>query len=266
MPMKIFVLEDDPPAAKDLMQQLEKWGHSILYYAKSYQQAVQWLEQTEELPDAAILDLCLGNDDNRQGLDVAEMIAEKYHVPFIFYSALEDTSTARLTARYKTAQIEKGAWRTLKNELIHIEENKKQARKGTKLPPLTQQESYETACISINNTENRNVKIPISIANIVWIDTQPNRSGRIILHVAEGDRIVSYNNNNHTLDSFVQALDERYPHLNLSSVFIRIHKSTIINRHYIMQYTRDSIWVHGKYFPIGNQYQKGLEKYLPPTV
>ncbi|WP_250632554.1 LytR/AlgR family response regulator transcription factor [Rhodoflexus caldus] len=255
--MEIFILEDDPPFARGLADQLGKWNHTVAFHARSYEEAVEWLANTQQLPDAAILDLCLGDEDNREGFDVAELLAEKYHVPFIFYSGLDDGSTARLVDQYEAEHFAKGDIRSLKNALIRIQARNKHTPKQT---------SYDTAHIRITDTENRGVELFIPIAKIVWIDTQAgNRASRIELRVTDGKKITSYKNG-HTLSSFLEELDKEFPQLNLSNVFIRINKYTIINKHYISKRVSDEIYLGEKSFTIGDTYKEELKKYLPPKI
>lgn len=258
--MEILILEDDPPFARGLADQLRKWNHTVAFHARSYEEAVEWLATTQKLPNAAILDLCLGDEDNREGFDVAELLAQKYHIPFIFYSGLDDGSTARFVAHYEAEHFAKGDIRSLKNALIRL-----QARKQIPVsaPP---QESYETARISFNDADNRGAEIIINLSNILWWETQPdNRASRILLHIKEGNQIKSYRNG-YGLSSFFEELDKRFPSLHLSDVFIRINKNAYINKNHISKRVSDEIYIGEKPFTIGDSYKEELKKYLPPKI
>jgi CheY-like chemotaxis protein len=260
--MEIFILEDDPPFARGLAEQLGKWNHTVAFHARSHEEAIQWLATTEKLPDAAILDLCLGDDDNREGFDVAELLAKKYRVPFVFYSGLDDGSTARLVAQYGAEQFIKGEIRSLRNALIRI-----QARKQITVPAMPPQESYETARISINDTENRGAEIIIPLSKIVCIRTQDgNRAGRIELYVTDGKKITSHRSGHHTMSSFIKALEEQFPSLNLSTVFIQINRYTRINKNYISRRESDEIYLGEQAFTVGDRYKEDLKKHLPPKI
>jgi CheY-like chemotaxis protein len=264
--MEIFILEDDPPFARGLTAQLEKWSHTVAFHAHSYEEAVEWLSTTQKLPDAAILDLCLGDENNREGFDVATLLAEKYHIPFIFYSGLDDGSTARLVAQYGAEQLVKGEIRSLKIALIRMQTSKQMSTQLSKPATLPLKESYQTARISFNDADNRGAEIVINLSNILWWDTQPdNRASRIVLHVKEGNQIKSYRNG-HGLSSFFEELNKQFPLLNLSDVFIRINKNTFINKNHISKRVSDEIYIGEKSFTIGDNYKEELKKYLPPKI
>lgn len=264
--MEIFILEDDPPFARGLAEQLGKWNHTVAFHARNYEEAVEWLSTTQKLPDAAILDLCLGDEDNREGFDVATLLAEKYHIPFIFYSGLDDGSTARLVDQYEAEHFAKGDIRSLKNALIRIQARKQMPKQLSKPATLPLQESYQTARISFNDADNRGAEIIINLSNILWWDTQPgNRASRIVLHVKEGNQIKSYRNG-HGLSSFFEELNKRFASLNLSDVFIRINKNAFINKNHISKRVGDEIYLGEKTFTIGDSYKEELNKYLPPKI
>lgn len=260
--MNIFILEDELPFARSLTEVLKAWGHQVVYHATGYHQAMQWLKNPNPIPDAAIVDICLGEEDNRDGIDVADFLAKKYHMPLVFYSGLEDASTLRLTAEYNAVQAAKGEWRTLKNTLNQIAERIKKQKFFS--DPRT---DYLTAQITINDPKESGKEISVYIRNIAWIETQLNGSGRIVLNIVseENGKITSYNNS-HTLETFVKALDARFPHLQLQHVFIRINRSTVINRNYIRARNRDEIFMLNKSFTLSEKYVEDLSELLPPKI
>ena len=86
---KILVVEDEPLVAQDLAMILEKGGYQIAGVANDGLTALEYLNSRK--PDLALLDINLSS--THSGFDIAEVIREKYHIPFIFITAFSDRHT-----------------------------------------------------------------------------------------------------------------------------------------------------------------------------
>lgn len=87
--LSILIVEDDPVIAIDIKSLLRQEGFSIVGVAKDASRA--WDLLASEQPNFAILDIYLGSGPN--GIDVAEVIHEKYHIPYIFLTSFSDSDT-----------------------------------------------------------------------------------------------------------------------------------------------------------------------------
>lgn len=96
---KILIVEDEPAIADDLMDILEIQNFQVTGIAYNYDQAISLL--SSDLPDLVFLDIALGGREN--GLDVANLINEKYKLPFIFLTSFSDTDTINRVAALKPA-------------------------------------------------------------------------------------------------------------------------------------------------------------------
>lgn len=86
---KILVVEDEPLVAQDLAMILKKGGYQIAGIANDGLMALEYLNSRK--PDLALLDINLSS--THSGFDIAEVIREKYHIPFIFITAFSDKHT-----------------------------------------------------------------------------------------------------------------------------------------------------------------------------
>ncbi|UII26534.1 response regulator [Fulvivirga maritima] len=85
--LKILVVEDESLLAEDIKLRLTKMGYEVAAIAHSADQALEALEQNP-LIDLAILDIILkGKID---GIELADMINNDYHIPFIFLTSHAD--------------------------------------------------------------------------------------------------------------------------------------------------------------------------------
>jgi len=87
--ISILIVEDDPVIADDISLILEKKGYSIAGIGYDATKAIDLLANRDF--DLAILDISVGT--GKTGIDVAKIIKDKYHKPFIFLTSYSDENT-----------------------------------------------------------------------------------------------------------------------------------------------------------------------------
>ena len=95
----ILVVEDDSIEAMDIKRTLESAGFSIPEIATTGQRALEILSDFK--PDIILMDIILKGEEN--GIEIAEIIKNKYGIPVIYLTAHSEVSTvemAKLTAPY----------------------------------------------------------------------------------------------------------------------------------------------------------------------
>ncbi|MBS1624876.1 MAG: response regulator [Bacteroidetes bacterium] len=97
MLVKILIVEDESLVAMDMSDMLMRIGYEVLPAAYSYEEAVAALEVYR--PDLVLMDIQLGT--GRNGLDLAQLVREKYNKPFIFITSHSDRSTVSQAAALK---------------------------------------------------------------------------------------------------------------------------------------------------------------------
>lgn len=93
--VRILVVEDEPLIADDIANQLRINDFEISGIAYDYEDAVYELKFNA--PDAVVLDINLGS--GKTGVDIAEVINEKYGLPFIFLTSYADKETLERAKR-----------------------------------------------------------------------------------------------------------------------------------------------------------------------
>ena len=89
MPRRLLVIDDDAILGRDMQRALEGAGYRVLGLALTEAEAVAAI--TREKPDLCLVDIHLGGD--RDGVDIAREILERFKVPVVFVSAHSDRST-----------------------------------------------------------------------------------------------------------------------------------------------------------------------------
>jgi DNA-binding NarL/FixJ family response regulator len=92
MKAKILIVEDEPIIAADIEMTLEANNYSIVGKAYSGLQALDMLSVRN--PDLAILDISLKGD--MSGIELAEIIKDKYNIPFLYLTSFSDNITLEM--------------------------------------------------------------------------------------------------------------------------------------------------------------------------
>ena len=95
----ILVVEDESIVAKDIQQSLKKLGYEVLGVCATGEDAIAKAEQTK--PSLVLMDIMLKGE--MSGIEAADAIRQKLHIPIIFLTAYADSSTlakAKVTEPY----------------------------------------------------------------------------------------------------------------------------------------------------------------------
>ena len=87
--LKILVVEDESIVAKDIQNSLKKLGYIVPTIVASGEKAIEEVEQSR--PDLVLMDIMLKGEMN--GIDVANIIRDKFEIPVIFLTAYADDNT-----------------------------------------------------------------------------------------------------------------------------------------------------------------------------
>ena len=86
---KILIVEDDREVAKSLEMRLKKLGFSVVGREDTAETAIK--KADEQRPDIVLMDIELGG--KMDGVQAADVIRKKYHIPVIYLTAICDTKT-----------------------------------------------------------------------------------------------------------------------------------------------------------------------------
>jgi CheY-like chemotaxis protein len=86
---KILIVEDETIVALDIKRRLEKLGYQVTGLAAKAKQVLELVEHDQ--PDIILMDIHL--NDTLDGIDIANLINQKYRIPVIFVTAYSEDST-----------------------------------------------------------------------------------------------------------------------------------------------------------------------------
>jgi len=87
--LRILIVEDEPLIAEDLAMTLKREGYIVSGIAHDGPQALDLLNKEEA--DLALLDIALS--PAMSGFDIAQIINDKYQIPFLFITSFSDRAT-----------------------------------------------------------------------------------------------------------------------------------------------------------------------------
>src|SRR5437870_4696135 len=88
---RILVVEDEVVVARNLQRRLQASGYEVPELAASADDAVRKTSQT--LPDLELMDIVL--KDGSDGINVAELLRNRFGIPVIFITVYADEATLR---------------------------------------------------------------------------------------------------------------------------------------------------------------------------
>ena len=92
---KILIVEDDRVVARDIGQQLQRIGYTVVGVTASGEQALPLTLETG--PDLVLMDIRL--EGAIDGIDAAEQIRQQRHIPIVFLTAYSDEETIKRATR-----------------------------------------------------------------------------------------------------------------------------------------------------------------------
>lgn len=173
MSIHVLIVEDEPVIAADIEQTLTGDDYHVLGIAHSSTKAIDMIHRFR--PDIVLLDIAIKGD--KDGIDIAAMLAEAYKIPFIFITSFSDKETlARAKAtlpmgyivkpfkdRDIISAIEMSIYRhaALNNQFYPSQEDMQ------RIAPLTQTEYQVMQCVWEGNTNQQvTEKLHVSINTV----------------------------------------------------------------------------------------------------
>jgi len=145
---RILIVEDEPLIAEDLAMILRKAGYQIAGIAHEGPQALDLL--SKGTTDIALLDIALS--PSMSGFDIAQIINDRYQIPFLFITSFSDRTTLEkakslLPEGYITKPFKK------KDVLANIEIISYRASAKDKEPFLSLAELNEDLSLALSEIE-----------------------------------------------------------------------------------------------------------------
>lgn len=232
MPVKIYIVEDEPLIADTIALALTKEHYDVVGIADNAKEALFDIEEYK--PDLILIDINIKGNIN--GIELAERINDKWRLPFIFLTSQSDKST--------------------------IDQVKKTHPAGFIIKPFNEAGLKSNIEIALFKHQQSKIETP-NDNTAVYIKNQGELTKiekKDILYIEAFDnysKIFTYDKD--FLLSFT--LKDVLIKLNHPS-FIRIHRSYVINVNKITSLYEGYALIEAKQIPIGRKYKDDLMQYI----
>ena len=239
--IRILIVEDELIIAEDMSNMLSNMGYRITGIAMDFEEALQLID--EQRPDLILLDVNLGG--KKDGIHLAEVINDTYHIPFIFTTSYSDTATLE---RAKKTNPVNYLVKPFKHEqlftAIEISWHKlADTPKSEESTPTTDDALIIKDSLFI---KDKFKYTKLVIADILWIKSEGNY---LEIHTVNKEEIIRA-----SLNNFIERLNK--------TNFFRTHKSYIINLDFLTKFETSTVTVLDVKIPITKSYAEELIKRL----
>lgn len=232
--IKILLVEDDWIIAKEITLSLNDLGFEVVGNFDAGEDALKKIPELK--PDIILLDIGLSGE--MTGIDTAREIKRQNQLPFIFLTALADSSTieqAKLTEPY--AYLVKPVKAETLYSTIEITLHNAAQRKDP-TPPLKEGLTIDDGIFV--KTRNRLEKI--MLRDILWVEASDIYA---LVCTATGKYL---------LNTSLKAVEEKFP----ATHFLRVHRSYIVNLDKIEAIEEDDLVITEQRIPVGKTYKDKL--------
>lgn len=237
--VKILIVEDELIIAEDVKNMLTNMEYEVVDVAMDYDEAIAILETQK--PDLILLDVNLNS--HKDGIDLAEIINDKYKIPFIFTTSYSDSLTLNraknthptnyLVKPFKKEQL----FSTIEMALYSLNEEHD-----------TKKNNEDDALIIKDALfiKDKFKYTKLNISDILWIKSDGNY---LEIQTTKKEELIRA-----TLSNFIERLN--------NELFFRTHKSYIVNLDYLSKIETNYVTIVASKIPITKNYYDELIKKL----
>lgn len=224
---RVLIIEDEILIAENLKDFLLDNDFSKIKMAHNKSEALVLMQTFA--PHFVLLDIRMENE--KTGLEIAQLIQQHYQIPFIFITAHSDLKTIQEIVSL--------------NPIAYV-------NKPFKKPELFAAISMVVKILSEKQTDfiqikNKNTTKIIKASDILYIESDDNY---ITLHLTNEQKVTV----RQTINSLLE--ENNVPH------FIRIHRSYIINTDYLLAYSRKGAVLRTITLPVSRSSFPELELFM----
>ncbi|MBN1183825.1 MAG: response regulator [Bacteroidales bacterium] len=248
--LKTLIVEDELVIAEDIKLILIELGYEVVGIARSYDQAIDILNQNNI--DLALLDIQL--DDDKDGIELANYIRENYSIAVVFLTSHADQATMKRAKEVKPDGYllkpfdKKDLYTTIEIGYDNFLDRNFMESQVERMNPENEQDlsnlnSVLNDCIFIKKDY---LLIKIQFNKIKYIKTEGNY---IEIYCTDKKHLVRS-----TLKDFLQKLPRNQ--------FLQVHKSYSVNLSQIDAINHTYVQIEQDTIPVGRMYMDEIKRAL----
>ncbi|WP_029489649.1 LytR/AlgR family response regulator transcription factor [Aquimarina agarivorans] len=247
--IKILVVEDEVLLAQDIIQRLTDMNYEVVGFAMTASSALELIEENPSI-DILLMDIMIKG--TKDGIQLAEVVKEKYDIPFIFLTSNADKE---IVERAKKVQPYAYMLKPFNDRQVQIAIELALMNFSKKSPQqeLLKEQHFDAEDNQVLHIKNclflkKNNKFKrVSIEEILYVQADNNYSNVITAH----DKFI--------YSIVMKKIVEQLP----KKLFLRTHRSFIVNINCIDGYEGNMLFVKGFKIPISKSYRESVFKLFP---
>ncbi len=242
MKIRILIVEDETILAQDIALRLRDANYDIVGIADSADKAILLLKKAQQI-DILLMDIMIKGD--RDGIELAKEVNEKYQIPFIFLTSHADKD---LVERAKKVKPYAYLLKPFNDNQIRIAIELALVNFSKKTPEGNLLETPK-----FQDTDNKVLKIKDSL-----FLKKKNRFEKVPINEIQFlEACNNYTTIYTDLGKFIySSVLKKFEKLLPIDPFLRIHRSYIININAISAFEGNLLFIEGKKIPVSKSKQK----------
>lgn len=239
--INILIVEDEIMIAEDIAMRLGELGYHVAGIVDNVDDAIVSLEETEA--DVLLIDISLRG--NKTGIDLAQVVNERFKVPFIFLTSLANQNivekaqkvnpAAYLLKPFNDRQVKVAIDMALLN---FYGENHKPGTESLNEDNPDTHDYFLKMQGSLFLKKSGNYK-KVQLKDILWLEADSNYT------------VIYTRSEKYTYASVLKSFEEKLP----SDDFIRVHRSYIVNITNVTGFEGPVLFIGDKRIPVNKACQ-----------
>lgn len=232
--ISILIVEDETLLSQDISIRLIEMGYNVAGIASSVDEAITFFSNVEV--DIVMIDILLKGD--RDGITLAEIINDKYKIPFIFLTAHSDTQLVDRAKKVKPYAYmlkpfnDNGIRIAIEMALANFE-NEQVANNIIK----EERTDYKSDVVRVKDSlflKKTDYFQRVNLKDILWLEAESNYT---IFHTHTEQFIYS---------TVLKKIEKRLPEFQ----FLRVHRSFIVNIQSVTGFVGNTLYINKKMIPV----------------
>lgn len=239
--VQVLIVEDEPVISEYIAECIERYGYQVMAKCYSMQDVLSTCKK--KTPDIALMDINLG--DEVDGIDLAHHLTKEYDFPIIFITSYTDETFLERAKKVNPAAylVKPFDENTLKATIafaLHNYDGNSHSQMTPAERPVETDSFYSVKESFFIKSKGRFIKV--AYRDILWMEANDAYS---MLYTADGRHMVHHS---------LKKMEEKIP----SSIFMRIHRSFIVNFNRVEEVSNDYVTIGSQQISIGKSYRSAV--------
>lgn len=227
-----LIVEDELLISETIADILRRSGHTNIRQVDSVEDAVK--EIKAQKPDLILTDIALGKE--KTGIDLGTLLHQTFNIPFIYITS---HSSPEILGKAKHTRPNAYIIKPFKNEDLQVAIEFALFNSDVKSSDAEESEHL--------TVKDGRALLKLAYSDIKWLEADGNYTG-----------IILSNGKKHLIRTTFSEIET----LLNKKIFIRIHKSYIVNQKHVTEITLSSIRIGEQELPVGRTYQPGVGSFF----